>query len=88
MVISKQGDTKRAIGVYGDAINIAARMEQTAKEIGVGCVFSADVANALPDGRSGFESRGEVAVRGISAPVAIWSYVGGKSRAAHASHSA
>lgn len=87
VVISEQGDTKRAIGVYGDTINIAARMEQTAKDIGVGCVFSADVADALPNGMSGFEPRGEVAVRGISKPVSIWSYVGGNSRAAKSPHS-
>ena len=82
VVISEQGDTKRAIGIYGNTINIAARMEHTAKEIDVGCVFSADVADALPNGMPGFETRGEVTVRGISQPIAIRSYVGGKSRAA------
>ena len=76
VVISEQGDTKRAIGVYGDTINVAARMEQTAKEIDVGCVFSADVADALPDSMSGFEPRGEVTVHGFSRPVAIQSYSG------------
>ena len=30
VVVSEQGDTKRAIGVYGDPINIAARMEEAA----------------------------------------------------------
>ena len=74
VVISEQGDTKRAIGVYGDAINIAARMEQTAKEISVNCVFSADVVDALAGDKSAFEPIGEVAVRGISQPVAISSY--------------
>src|SRR5215831_2006586 len=32
VVVSEQGDTKRAIGVYGSTINIAARMEEVAKE--------------------------------------------------------
>ncbi len=76
VVISEQGDTKRAIGVFGDTINIAARMEQTAKEIGVGCIFSMEIADALPDGTSGFEPQGEVTVRGISQPIAISSYTG------------
>jgi adenylate cyclase len=74
VVISEQGDTRRAIGVYGDAINIAARMEQTAKELGVDCVFSAEVAGALPHEPPGLEPRGEVVVKGISEPVAIASY--------------
>ena len=38
VVVSEQGDTKRSIGIYGDAINIAARMEQAAKAHGVSCI--------------------------------------------------
>ncbi len=76
VMISEQGDTKRAIGVYGDTINVAARMEQTAKKIGVSCIFSAEVVDALPDGLSGFEKCGEVRVRGVTKPVAITSYIG------------
>ncbi|MCZ6637400.1 MAG: adenylate/guanylate cyclase domain-containing protein [Alphaproteobacteria bacterium] len=74
VVISEQGDTKRAIGVYGDPINIAARLEQAAKEIGETCLFSVDVVDALPEGTEGFEPRGNVDVRGISEPVAICRY--------------
>ena len=74
VVISEQGDTRRAIGVYGDAINIAARLEQAAKEIGETCVYSAAVADALPGDIKGFEPRGEIDVRGISEPVAIFRY--------------
>lgn len=76
VVISEQGDTKRSIGVYGDTINVAARMEQTAKEMGVDCIFSADVADAFTDHTAGFESLGEITVRGYSKPVAIKSYTG------------
>src|SRR5271169_2394571 len=47
VVVSEQGDTKRAIGVYGSTINIAARMEEAAKAHGVGCAISGDVAQAL-----------------------------------------
>lgn len=74
VVISEQGDTKRAIGVYGDAINIAARMEQTAKKIGVDCVFSADVVESLSANKAAFEAKGAVDVHGISKPVKIFSY--------------
>ena len=48
IVISEQGDTKRAIGIYGDTINIAARMEEAAKVHGIPCMISGDVAKALP----------------------------------------
>lgn len=74
VVISEQGDTKRSIGVYGDAINIAARMEQKAKEIDAECILSADVAAALSGNIRGVEPRGEVSVRGISEPIGIASY--------------
>jgi hypothetical protein len=57
-----------------NAINIAARLEQGAKEIGETCIFSAEVANALPQDTTGFEPRGEVDVRGISELVAICRY--------------
>jgi hypothetical protein len=51
VVVSEQGDTRRSIGVYGDTINIAARMEDAAKEHGVACVFSGDIAAAFDDCR-------------------------------------
>ena len=34
ILVSEEGDTKRAIGFYADTIHIAARMEQKAKELG------------------------------------------------------
>src|SRR6516165_6307275 len=39
VVVSEQGDTKRAIGVYGSTINIAARMEEAAKAHNVACAY-------------------------------------------------
>lgn len=74
VVISEQGDTKRAIGVYGDNINIAARMEQTAKARGDNCVFSADVVSALIGQVPGFSQAGEETVKGISIPISIFTY--------------
>ena len=78
VAISEQGDTKRAIGVYGATINIAARMEQTAKNLGVGCVFSAAVVNQLSDSATGFGTAGEAKVKGISGPVRIMTYTPGE----------
>ena len=72
VVISEQGDTRKAIGVYGDTINIAARMEQTAKEIGEGCIFSNDIVTALSNKSARFEQKGMVPVRGISDPIEVW----------------
>ena len=74
MVISEQGDVKRAIGVYGDTINIAARMEQTAKTRGESCIFSADIVEHLGGDKERFEFLGEESVKGISGPIPIYKY--------------
>src|ERR1700751_1834421 len=47
VVVSEQGDTKRAIGIYGSTINIAARMEEVAKAHNIACAISGDVAEHL-----------------------------------------
>jgi adenylate cyclase len=73
VVVSEQGDTKRSIGIYGDAINIAARMEDAAAAHGVGCILSEVVAKALAD-QARIHEIGEEAVRGISTPVRVCEY--------------
>ena len=73
VIVSEQGDAKRSIGIYGDAINIAARMEEAARSHGVACVLSKAVADRLTD-RSRLFDLGEEVVRGLSAPVPICSY--------------
>ena len=73
VVVSEQGDTKRSIGIYGDAINIAARMEDAAAAHGVRCILSEAVAEALAD-HARIHEIGEEAVRGISTPVRICEY--------------
>jgi adenylate cyclase len=73
VVVSEQGDDKRSIGIYGDTINIAARMEQAAKEHGVGCVISGAVAAKLAQDE-GLIPLGREKVRGIAAPIAIYEY--------------
>jgi class 3 adenylate cyclase len=74
VVVSEQGDTKRSIGVYGDTINIAARMEDAAKVHAVACVISADIAAAL-DNRSGrIRPLAEEIIRGLKEPMLICEY--------------
>jgi adenylate cyclase len=74
VVVSEQGDTKRAIGIYGSTINIAARMEEAAKAHNVTCVISGDVAEALTDHGERLFPIGYEKIRGISAEVPIFEY--------------
>ena len=74
VVVSEQGDTKRAIGVYGSTINIAARMEEAAKAHDVGCAISGDVAQALSDDERRLQPLGDEQVKGISVEIPIFEY--------------
>jgi adenylate cyclase len=74
VVVSEQGDTKRAIGVYGSTINIAARMEEAAKAHGIACAISGDVAQALADGEDRLLPLGDEQLKGISYEVPIFEY--------------
>ena len=74
VVVSEQGDTKRAIGIYGSTINISARMEEAAKARRVSCVISGDVAQALANGNGGLSPLGHERIRGISADIPIFEY--------------
>jgi adenylate cyclase len=76
VIVSEQGDAKRSIGIYGDAINIAARMEEAARAHNVRCVISEIVAEALAD-RSHVRQIGMEQVKGISNPIAICEYASG-----------
>jgi len=73
VVVSEQGDAKRSIGIYGDTINIAARMEEATRSHRVHCVISAAVAAELAD-KAGLRALGEERVKGISAPIPICAY--------------
>lgn len=74
VVVSEQGDTKRAIGVYGSTINIAARMEEAAKAHGIACAISGDVAQALSDTGGRLLPLGEEQLKGISSEIPIFEY--------------
>jgi adenylate cyclase len=74
VVVSEQGDTKRAIGVYGSTINIAARMEEAAKAHNIACAISGDLAEALADGEPRLRPLGDEQIKGISVEIPIFEY--------------
>ena len=76
VVLSEQGDARRAIGVYGDGINIAARMEQAAKNRNEMALFSSDLVQPMQRGDSPFEFLGEEPVKGITRPVHVYRLAG------------
>ncbi len=57
--------------VHGDAVNLAARLEQLNKEHGTRIVVSAETVSLL-DGDYCIETMGAMSVRGRSAPVEIY----------------
>jgi adenylate cyclase len=80
VVVSEQGDTKRAIGVYGSTINIAARIEDAAKAYNVACAVSGDVAAALIEEREGLVPIGLEKIRGSAVELPIFEYrIAGKA---------
>jgi adenylate cyclase len=74
VVVSEQGDTKRAIGVYGTTINIAARMEEAAKTHNVACVISGDVAENLRGEEARLIPIGYEKIRGSAVEIPIYEY--------------
>ena len=73
VIVSEQGDTKRSIGIYGDAINIAARMEEVARTHNVRCAVSEAVVAALTN-RERLREIGEENVKGISSKIRVYEY--------------
>src|SRR6201998_143834 len=74
VVVSEQGDTKRAIGVYGSTINIAARMEEAAKAHNIACAISGNVAENMLDEEARLIPIGDEQVKGISVEIPIFEY--------------
>ncbi len=76
VVISEQGDVKRAIGVYGDPINIAARMEQKAKELKQVVILSSEIVENAGDSGFDFDYLGEETIKGITGPIKVYTVRG------------
>jgi adenylate cyclase len=74
VVVSEQGDTKRAIGVYGTTINIAARMEEAAKTHNVACAISEDVVENLRGEEARLIPIGHEKIRGSAVEIPIFEY--------------
>jgi class 3 adenylate cyclase len=72
VVMSEQGSTRRSIGIYGDTINIAARMLAAAQAHAVRCVISVPVVTMLHDDR--LLSLGEEEIKGITRPIEVFEY--------------
>jgi adenylate cyclase len=73
VIVSEQGDTKRSIGIYGDAINIAARMEEVARTHNVRCIVSDAVVAGLAN-HDRMREIGEETVKGISTSIRVYEY--------------
>ena len=72
VIVSEQGDLRRAIEYNGDNIDIAARMEAKAKEHGLPVVISETIARALEDQDVALKRIGEERVKGISEPIGLY----------------
>ena len=72
IVTCEEGDTRRAIGFYGDTIHVAARLEQKARELGIDCALSGDVAEHQTGLGDRLRVIGEEPVRGIAEPIKVY----------------
>ena len=72
VVVNEIGRTKQQIGYFGDTINVAARLEEHAKQIDRDILISGDLINllTLPRGIT-TEDLGEVSLRGRDAPIRV-----------------
>jgi class 3 adenylate cyclase len=69
VVVSEQGDIRRAIGIWGDPINMASRLEQAGKELHEDCLIAQPILNALNINGFDLVTMPPIAVRGIREPV-------------------
>ena len=70
VVVSEQGDVRRSIGIWGDTINIAARLEQACKEIGEDCLISRAALTGIDTSSFNLVALSPIKIKGISEPIA------------------
>ncbi len=74
VVVREQGDIRRGIGIFGEVINVASRMEEAARTHNVGCVMSEDIARMFDPTLRRFHALGEESIKGLPAPIRICEY--------------
>lgn len=74
IITCEEGDIRRDIGYYGDTINIAARMEAKAKDAGMDCVVTSDVAELFGDMAGRLTKLGVESVKGINRNITIYGF--------------
>lgn len=72
VIVCEEGDVRRNIAFYGDTINIAARMESKAKEAGMDCILTSDIAALFDDPEGRLIDLGKERLRGIDRDIAIF----------------
>lgn len=72
---SAGGRERQSYTVYGDAVNVAARLEQANKETGTRVLIAEATVNAARD-RPDVVPVGTIAVRGRAARVSVWTLAG------------
>jgi class 3 adenylate cyclase len=72
VVVSQEGDIRRAIGIWGDVINIAARLEQAGRSLQESCIISRAVVAELGVGDSDLEPLAAIHADGITQDVAAY----------------
>jgi class 3 adenylate cyclase len=74
IITCEEGDIRRNIAFYGDTINIAARMETKARDAGMDCVVTSDVAKMFGDMAGRLKKLGKEQVRGINRKITIYGF--------------
>ena len=73
---SAGGRGRQSYTVYGDAVNVAARLEQANKETGTRVLIAEASVTAARD-KAGLLPVGTISVRGRAASVSVWTLAGG-----------
>ncbi len=60
------------LGVVGDPVNVAARVQDATRELGESLLLTEATRSLLEDRDSGIESRGTLSLRGKAQPVAVY----------------